>query len=190
MPVVSQNLTLPGNVQTGGTIQASDVSTLYSALNALNIPGSIGVLQQGFVDDNSYAVTGGNTQDWTFTTVYNRAVLMLVPFSWTGSTAVVGIAPRQSGAAATTSTAGMLFSNASSGEGLLFGLVGPRSTSNTAPAFWLGMDNRTPGTLRNIHASTGGFSTSDMTSLGFQVTSTGVLTVTFKGVRFWQEGST
>lgn len=190
MPIVSQNLTLPGNVQTGGTVQASDVSTLYSALNALNIPGTIGVLQQGFVDDNSYAVTGTNSQDWTFTTVYNKAVLCMVPFSWTGATQAPVISPRQSGATVTTSTASLAFTNASSGEGMIFGLVGPRSTSQTAPGFWLAMDNRTPGTLRNLCASTGGFSTSDMTSLGFTVQSTGALTVTFKGVRFWQEGST
>lgn len=189
MPVVSQNLTLPANVQTGGTIQASDVSTLYSALNALNIPGTIGVLQQGFVDDNSYAITASASQDWSFTTLYNKAVLGMVPFSWTGATQAPVITPRQSGAAATTSTASLAFTNASSGEGMIFGLVGPRSTANTAPAFWLAMDNRTPGTLRTLHASTGGFSTSDMTSLGFTLASTGALTVTFKSVRFWQEGS-
>lgn len=190
MPIVSQNLTLPANVQTGGTIQASDVATLYSAMNALNIPGTIGVFQQGFVDDNSYAVAGAASQDWSFTTVYNKAVWAMVPFSWTGATQAVILAPRQNGASAVgTSTTTITFSNASSGEGMIVGFIGPRSTSNTAPAFWLGMDNRTLGTLRNAAASTGGFSTSDMTSLGFSVTSTGVLTVTFKGVRFWQEGS-
>jgi hypothetical protein len=188
MTIVSQNLTLPGNVATGGTIQASDVSTLYAALNALNIPGTIGVFQQGFVDDNAYAVTASGSQDWTFTTAFNKAIFSMVPFSWTGSTQAPVITPRQSGATATTSTANLTFTNASSGEGLIVGMIGPRSTANTAPAFWLAMDDRTPGTLRNLHASTGGFSTSDMTSLGFTLQSTGALTVTFKSVRFWQEG--
>lgn len=114
----------------------------------------------------------------------------MVPFSWTASTQAPVITPRQSAATVTTSTASLAFTNASSGEGLIIGMIGPRSTSNTAPAFWLAMDNRTPGTLRTLHASTGGFSTSDMTSLGFTVASTGALGVVFKGVRFWQEGST
>lgn len=188
MPVISANLTLPGSVQTGGTVQASDVSTLYSVLNALNIPGTIGVFQQGFVDDNAYTVNVSGSQDWTFTTVYNKAIFAMVPFSWTGSTAVLAITPRASGAAA--STGFMSFTNVSSGEGMIVGLIGPRSTQNTAPGFFLGMDNRTPGTLRNLAASTGGFSTSDLTSLGFQTSSTGGFTLTFRGVRYWQEGST
>ena len=188
MPVISANLTLPGNVLTGGTVQAADVSTLYSALNALNIPGTIGVFQQGFVDDNAYALTNATNQDWTFTTVYNRAIFAMLPFSWTGATAAPVLSPRASAAFATTSTASLAFTNVSSGEGMILGLISPRSTSNTAPAFWLAMDNRTPGTLRSLAASTGGFSTSDMTSVGFGLRSTGALTVTFQGVRMWQEG--
>ncbi len=73
---------------------------------------------------------------------------------------------------------------------MIFGLVGPRSTDVTAVGLWIAMDNRTPGTLRTLYASTGGFSTSDMTSLGYTLQSTGALTVTFHSVRFWSEGST
>lgn len=38
MTVISQSLALPSNVTLGGTIQATDVSGLYTSLNAFNLP--------------------------------------------------------------------------------------------------------------------------------------------------------
>ena len=185
MPIISQGLTLPGNVQTGGTIQASDVSTLYQALNALNIPGTIGVWQQGLVDNNRYQSTGTGTIDWSFASAANKSVMFLIPFSWSGSTGISTFTFRLNGASVTTST-GLSFSNAASAEGVIVGFLGARSTDASSVGFILGMDT-VATTLRasNISNAT---STADTTSIGF-LTSTGTgATFVFNGVRIWTEG--
>jgi hypothetical protein len=186
MPIISQNLTLPGNVQTGGTIQASDVATLYQAMNAFNIPGTIGVWQQGLVDNNRYQSTGTGTIDWTFTTPANKAIFFMVPFTWSGSTGINVFQLRINGASATTST-GMAFANASSGDGFILGFIGPRSTDTARSGFCVGMDSvNTTFKPSNISVS---MTTADTTSVGFLSGSTAAgATFVYNGVRFWTEG--
>ena len=185
MPVISQGLTLPGNVVTGGTIQASDVATLYQSLNAFNLPGTVGVWQQGLVDNNRYQSTGTGTIDWTFTTPANKSLMFLIPLAWTGSTGVSTFTLRINGASATTST-GLSFANASSGEAFIFGLLGANSTDVARLGFVLGMDTvATTLKASNVSAST---STGATNSIGF-VTSTGsATTFVYNGVRFFAEG--
>jgi len=185
MPIISQNLTLPANVVTGGTIQASDVSTLYQALNAFNLPGTVGVWQQTVVDNNRYQSTGTGTIDWAFTNPANKSILFMTPFSWTGSTGASTFTFRINGASATSST-GLSFFNATSGEGITVGFLGPRSTDVTRGGFVLGMGAQVT-TLLASNISTPQ-STSDTTSIGF-VTSTGTgATFVFNGIRIWTEG--
>lgn len=174
-------------MQTGGTIQASDVSTLYQALNALNIPGTIGVFQQGLVDNNLYTSTSNNgSVDFPFTTAADKAVFFLAPYSFTGGTGNnVIIGPRVSGVNASTSflTAGAF----SSGNGMIVGFVGPVSTDADRSGFMMTMCDRAPGTLDSV-CFTVAQSTSDRTSIGFISTSTGSWTLRWRGVRFWSEG--
>lgn len=185
MTIISQGLTLPANVVTGGTVQAPDVSTLYQALNAFNIPGTIGVWQQALVDNNRYQSTGTGTIDWNFTNPANKSLMFAIPFQWTGSTGVSTFTFRINGASATTST-GLSFANASSGEGYILGWLGPRSTDVTRAGLMIGVDT-TITSLKAGHISTPQ-STSDTTSVGF-VTSTGsATTFVYNGVRFWAEG--
>lgn len=187
MPIVSQGLTLPSNVQTGGTIQASDIATLYQTLNALNIPGTIGVWQQGFVDDNLYTSTGSSGSiDFPFAVASNKAIFFLAPFSWAGGTGNnVLISPRVSGTNA--STAAISVGNVSSGNGLAVGFVAPVSTDIDRSGFVLAMSDRSAGTLSAVAFSVTQ-STADRTSIGFISTSTGAYTISWKGVRFWAEG--
>ena len=86
MPIISQNLTLPGNVQTGGTIEASDVATLYQTMNAFTIPNSVGVWTQGLVNNDLYQSTAGGTIDWSFSASASKAVFFMLPVSWSNST--------------------------------------------------------------------------------------------------------
>lgn len=186
MPIISQGLTLPGNVQTGGTIQASDVATLYSAMNAFNIPGTIGVFQQALVDNNRYQSTGTGTIDWSFATAANKSLFFFIPFTWSGSTGINNFQLRINGAAATTST-GLTFSNASSGDGFMVGFIGPRSTDVNRGGFVIGMDSiNTTFKASNISVS---MTTSDISSVGFLSGSTAAgATFVYNGVRFWNEG--
>jgi hypothetical protein len=187
MPIVSQGLTLPSNVQTGGTIQASDVATLYQTLNALDIPGTLGVLQQGFVDNNAYTSTGSNgTVDFPFATASNKAIIFLAPFSWTGGTGGnVLLGPRVSGVNASTNS--IVVGNVSSGNGLIVGLVAAISTDVDRSGFILCASDRSATTLNSV-AFTVTQSTSDRTSIGFISTSSGAYTIIWRGVRFWTEG--
>jgi hypothetical protein len=185
MPIVSQGLTLPSNVVTGGTIQASDVATLYQTMNAFNLPGTIGVWQQALVDNNRYQSTGTGTIDWSFSTPANKSIMFLLPMSWTGSTGVSTFTLRINGAAATTST-GLSFTNASSGEAFIFGLLGPFSTDVNRTGLVVGIDTAAT-TLRTSNVSTC-TSTGATTSVGF-LTSTGTgATFVFNSPRFWAEG--
>lgn len=187
MPTVSQNISVPAGLADGSVALASQITPLYAALNAFVIPASIGVLQQGFVDDNRYASTGGSQIDWAFTTSFNKAVLFMLPFSWTGSTNAPTFTLRANGSAATTST-GLTFTNASSGDGMLAGFIGPRSTDTSRAGFVLGMDSVTAATLKASSLSSS-LTTGDLTSLGVQTSSAGSgITVVFHSVRLWQEG--
>lgn len=187
MTVISQNLTLPGNVVTGGTIQASDVATLYSAMNALTIPDNLGVWTQGFADNNVYTCTGGGgSVDFTFASASNKAIVFMAPLSWAGATAGPGLLLRMNGS--DVSTQAIAFGNFSSGNALMVGFIGAQSTNVDRAAFIIGMDDRSPGTMRNASATVT-LTTSDRSSIGFSgSTSSSAATFTLKSVRFWLEG--
>ncbi len=188
MPVISQNLSLPGNVVTGGTIQASDVATLYAAMNAFTIPSNLGVWTQGFVDNNVYTATGGGgAVDFSFASAANKAIFFMVPFSYTAATASPGLILRVNGADASTQT--MSFANVSSANGLVVGFIGPHSTDVDRAAFMLGMDDRTAAATLRTAAATVTLTTADRTSVGFTAsTGSPASTFKFKSVRFWLEG--
>lgn len=195
MPTISQGLSVPAGLADGQVALASQITPLYNSLNAFIIPATVGVFQQGFVDNNKYTSTGGSTIDWSFTNAANKAVIFLAPFAWSGATAATAIqfTPRINAASATTST-GLTFAFASSGQGLIAGFIGPRSTDIQLGGFYIGTEASTgvvANTLRVAGLSTGGLgtSTADVTSLGFLTSTAGAaVTFTFSGVRFWIEG--
>lgn len=187
MPIISQGISVPPGLADGQVALASQITPLYAALNALNIPGTIGVWQQGLVDDNRYASTGGSQVDWAFATPFNKTVMFVLPFSWTGSTNAPTFTLRANAAAATTST-GLTFTNTSSADGMLAGFIGPRSTDTVRSGFALGMDSATAASLKASSLSVA-LTTGDLTSLGVQTSSAGSgITVVWHSVRFWQEG--
>lgn len=187
MTVISQGLTLPGNVVTGGTIQSADVATLYAAMNAFTIPGTIGVWQQGFVDNNKYSVPSGSVLDWAFASTPQKAMMFQIPFSWTGSTSAQPINIRYNTTAVTTSTA-FQTTNAASGEGMIMGFMGSRSTDQTKVLMAVLMDNGAPTTWRPVF-STINLSTQDASSLGIAFSTAAASgTAVINGVRIWVEG--
>lgn len=197
MPQISQGLTVPPNIQSGGTVQAADVGTLYTALNAFNLPGTVGVFQQGFVDNNSYTSTAGSFVDWTLSTslAANKAVFILAPVSWTGSTAGTNliVTPRINAASATTST-GLTFAQASSGQALVAAFIGPRSNNVQLGGFYLAIDQSTASSgiaIRSAGLSSGGLGTSTaaITSVGFMTSTAGAgNSFVWSSVRVWIEG--
>jgi len=188
MPVISQNLSLPGNVVTGGTIQAADVATLYAAMNAFTIPNNLGVWTQGFVDNNAYTATGGGgSVDFSFASASNKAIIFMVPFNYTAATASPGLILRMNGSDA--STQALSFSNVSSANGLVVGFIGPQSTDIERAAFMIGMDDRNNSATLRAGAATVTLTTADRTSVGFTAsTGSPASTFRFKSVRFWLEG--
>lgn len=188
MPVISQNLPIPAGLADGQVALASQITPLYNIVNAFTIPATIGVFQQGFVDDNRYQSTGGSSIDWTFTTPFNKSVFFMLPFQWTGSTNAPTFTLRANGASATTST-GLTFTNVSSAEGIIVGFIGPRSTDTTRAGLCIGMDSNVAAGFRAASISGTAMTTGDLTSLGFLTSSAGAaITVTWKSVRFWSEG--
>ena len=124
----SQSLTLPANVVAGGTIQASDVSTLYTALNALSIPDSIAsLLQSAYSTDAGQTVTGPATStssvlDLTVSVPANRVLIHVGSFTWATTGALGSLAFRANASTQTGSTSGYLVtpsvSTSTSGNGV------------------------------------------------------------------------
>lgn len=185
MPIISQNLTVPAGLADGQTASASQILPLYSAMNAFNIPGTIGVFQQSFVDNALYTITVGGTatKDWSFSTTQtqNKAGFYLLPFEWnTGTTPAFTL--RVNGAAVTAAGA---LTAAATGGGLLVVFMGAVHDV-VVPRPLLAMSWDSGGTQR-LYTSSASLPAADITSFGITATG-GTTVVNFKGVRFWSEG--
>lgn len=182
--IISQNLTVPPGLAEGSVASASQITPLYNALNAFSIPDSIGTFQQAFVDDTSYSVATGASQDWAFSVVKEKALFFMISFSWSGAAAAVTYALRVNGAAV---TAAVPFTNTGTASGLLVGFIGGHDTTNAArSAILLGMDSGTVATLRS-QAPNADLPNTDTSSLGIAVGGAGNTTV-FKYIKIWKEG--
>lgn len=148
---INAGLTLPANVVTDGTIQASDVSLLYNTLNALSVPDSIAALFQAGITTStgtstplstgSVVLTGGTsttavTQDLGLTAVpAAKALFFLGSYSWATTGLALQLQFRLNSTgfalpnAITTST---------SGSGLWFIILGPHDGTAAFPTIgWL-----------------------------------------------------
>lgn len=183
MPTISQNLSVPSGLADGQVASASQITPLYTAMNAFVIPNSLTVFQQSFVDDVLYTqVVGTNpTKDWTFTTaqLQLKAGFYIIPFSWSGGTAPT-IQYRINAAA---STAAAATTNAAAGSGLIVVFVGARRAAAARPLLIFQLDSG--GTLASVPANVD-LPIADISSFGVTVGG-GTTTFNFQGVRFWSE---
>lgn len=185
MPIISQNLTVPPGLADGQTASASQILPLYNAMNAFNVPGTIGVLQQSLVDDTLYTqVVGTNpTKDWSFTTTQTqfKAGFYIIPYAWTGGAAPT-ITYRVNTTAVTGATA---TTNAATGSGLIVVFMGAGHTATIPrPLLIFQIDSggtfATPTVTVNLAAA-------DITSFGVTCGG-GTTSFTFQHIRFWSEG--
>jgi hypothetical protein len=183
VPIITQNLPIPAGLANGSVADASQVVTLYNTFNAMNIPGTIGVFQQGFVDDSLYTVATGASKDWSVSVVATKSIIAMVPFSWSGATAAPTLIWRVN---ATNVTAASTFANVGTGNGLALLFVGGHDTDVARPLIAAAMDTNTLGTLVTQTANVD-LPTATTSSVGLLVGGAGN-TFKFKHVRFWIEG--
>jgi hypothetical protein len=191
---ISQNLTIPANVVTGGTVQATDVTTLYNTLNAFSVPDSVVTLLTSLYSTDSAHVlngpatstsTSGNYVDNTISSAASKTILHFGTYSWQ-STAVTGgftLTFRKNGAAYAT-TPGISASTA--GSGMYFVLTGPHDSTIVRPVMgWTAVGTST--TILQF-AGNADLTNVNWTSIGVQL---GVATSTATAfslghVRVWQ----
>jgi hypothetical protein len=192
---ISQGLTIPSNVVTGGTIQASDVTTLYNSLNAFNIPDSVASLfQSAYSTDSSQSATGpatstGSVIDVAITVPANKAMITVGSFTWATTGALGSLAFRQNASTQTGSTSGYMVtanvSTSTSGNGMFFQVHSPHDATFTNPVIgWVSMSTGNTFTV----ASTSALTNSAWTSWGIGMgtnSSTGSLTLGY--ARVWRQ---
>jgi hypothetical protein len=185
VPTISQNLTVPAGLANGQTADASQVLTLYNAMNAFVIPGTIGVLQEALSDDTLYTqvVASSPTKDFTISTVgKTKTILFTMSFSWAGASAQPSILYRIN--AATMATAKNT-TNGASGSGVIFLVIGAHDTTDVARPLW-GIQADSGGTITTVTASAD-LPNADTTSIGVTVAGTDA-TFKLKYVRAWYQG--
>ena len=169
---ISQSLTIPANVATGGTIQASDITTLYNAMNAFVIPNTALGFLLNLSDNALYSVATGATKDWSLTSTIaqTQSTLFMTSMSWTGganptfqlrlnATAITGCTITMSGGAA--------------GSGLIFGYIGGHDTTDVPRGVvLLGVD--TGSTTLRTAVATADLADASWTQLGYAVGAAGV----------------
>lgn len=185
MAVISQGMTLPGNVATAETIQATDVSALYAKMNAFTIPDTIGVWQQGIVDTTLYTVATGVNQDWTVTVAKEKAIQLMVSFAWSGAAAAPTLTFRLNAAAV---TAAVTFAGATAtGNGLLRAWIGGHDTTDVPrPAIWEVIESNAT-TAQQVIMPNANLPNVDTTSIGVAIGGAGN-TFKFKYLKIWKEG--
>lgn len=185
MPIISQGLTIPAGLANGSVADAGQITPLYNSLNAFNIPGTVGVFQQGFVDDVSYAIATGTSQDWAVTAVATKSIFAYFPFNWSTAAAAPTIQFRLNGANV-TAAANMTMTNTANSTGLLILFIGGRTANTLRPLIGVGMDTGATGTFRGCSANVD-LTTADTTSVGLTIGGAGV-GFAFQHVRIWVEG--
>lgn len=192
---ISQNLTIPANVVTGGTIQASDVSTLYNSLNAFSIPDAIAsLLQTSFSTNSPQVATGPATStssviDNTITVPASKVLIHAGSFTWATTGALGSLAFRANGSTQTGSTSGYLVtpsvSTSASGNGMFLLVHTPHDATYLNPVIaFIAMSTGNTFTV----ASTSSLPNAAWTSIGLGLgtnSSTGTMTLGYQ--RVWRE---
>lgn len=185
MPIISQGLTIPAGLANGSVADAGQIIPLYNTMNSFLIPSTIGVFQQGFVDDNLYTVATGANQDWNVSAAQAKSIFALFPFSWTGAAAGPTIQFRIN-TSIVSAAANFTFTNTASASGLVVLFVGGKDTDVPRPLIGLGMDTGALGTLHTV-AANADLPAADTTSIGLTIGGAGN-TFKFKHIRVWIEG--
>jgi hypothetical protein len=192
---ISQNLPIPPNVVAGGSIQATDVSTIYSSLNSFTIPDVIASLLQSAYSTNSPqtaigpATTTGSVIDVPINVAQNKILLHAGSFTWQTPAGLGSLAFRANASTGSGSTSGYLVtpvvSASTSGNGMFLLVHTPHDATyqNAAVAF-IAMSTGNTFTV----ASTSALPNAAWTSIGVGLgtnSSTGTMTLGFQ--RVWRE---
>jgi hypothetical protein len=169
---------------TGGTIQAADITTLYNTLNAFVIPDTIGVMQQGLVNDTLYTVATGNSQDWSVTVTKNKAIFWMFSFSWSGASAAPTFTVRLNASAITSAIT--FAGSVATGNGIFTGWIGGHDTDVPRPAVFKVVESNAPAAQLVIMPNTD-LPNASTSSLGIAIGGTGN-TFKLKYLRIWKEG--
>jgi hypothetical protein len=188
MPVISQGLTIPTGLQDGQVADASHVIPLYNALNAFNIPSTIGVFQVALADDTLYTLNMASTptKDFTVTTVPQlKSILYYIPFSWnTLPAASLFVQLRVNGSAVTL--ASVNFASVVAGNGIAYGFINGHDADMPRSFYCIIMnDTNTNVTVAQPNAD---LAASSITSIGIAFSGSATGNVKLKHARFWNEG--
>ena len=189
MPVISQNLTIPQGLVDGQVAHASHVIPLYNALNAFNIPSTVGVWQISLVDDTlTTLVLGGVvTKDYAISSVPQlKSIQFYIPFSFnTLAASNLTFTFRVNASGVTTATANV--ASATSGNGIIWGFIGAHDTTDMPRPFYVSENNdTTPGIT--MFAPNANLADAPITSIGLTVGGAATGNIKLKHARFWSEG--
>lgn len=184
MPNISQNLTVPGTLANGQVAQAADVVTLYNTFNAQNIPDTIGVFQQGLIDDTLTTLTIGGTvtKDWSFTVVKTKGILFVVSFSWASVTGTPALQFRVNAAAVTAATS---MTAAGTGGGMVRWWIAPHDTTDVPRPSMVHIFDGTAQFTAQLNAD---LPNTDTTSIGVTFATATAGSLKLKYMRAWREG--
>ena len=166
-PTISQNLAVPAALVAGGAISATHITPLFTAMNAFNIPSTVGGLQQALVDTVATTIATGASADFTITATKDKAILAVMSFTWLGSTS----AALQFRLNTTSITASTVVATATTGGGLIFAAIGGHDATFLHPALFLIAPN--DGSAVKLVAANTTLPNADYTSLGVAVAGAG-----------------
>ena len=183
MPTISQSISTPAGLADGQTALAAHVTPLYNQMNAFVIPDTIGVFQQGLVNNTLYTVATGANQDWTIdpAVVKEKAILVVASFSWIDAAAAPTITFRMNGGAVTAAAA---LTNAATGNGILRVWIGAHDTTDVPRPLLMTIADIS--TLSNTMANAD-LPTANTSTVGVTIGGAGN-TFKFKYIRIWKEG--
>ncbi len=155
--IISQGLTLPANVVTGGTIQATDVSTLYATLNALSIPDNVASLVQSVYSTVAGTTVFGGTSTAAVNidvalspSVPNTKTLFAIgSYYWSSTGVAISLQYRVNG---TVIASPQAITTQISGSGMFFVIVGPHDVNT--PGAVVGWQTGSTGNTITFTAST------------------------------------
>ncbi len=176
MPTISQNLAVPAGLISGGVISATHITPVYTALNAFNIPSTVGGFQQAFVETTTDTIAAGGSKDYTIAVTKDKALIIVMSFNW-----LVTAPQIQFRLNAGTITAATAVGTASSGAGIIFGLIAGHDATFQKPAVFFVMPDDGNG-LKSIAANTT-LPNVDYSSVGvFATVATATLSVAYKAI--------
>ena len=86
MPTISQSLSIPAALANGQVADATQVITLYNAMNAFVIPATVGGFQQALATTGTTTILTGASSDFSLSAAKDKAIIAVMSFNWVGST--------------------------------------------------------------------------------------------------------